>query len=1094
MAEIHFHASNDQQALIEALAEVVRQPMQNALQPEHILVQHQGMMRWISLQLAKKNNIEANTRYLFPNELLDLAFSQVNADYDASKMMEADHLAWLLFEKLQMRKDDPAFQKLESYLNEKNSLLMWQLAGQTAYLFNQYLCFRPELILQWEKPSLEGKGEMFHWQQALWNSIPHSVRTRHKPYLWQSIVRQVEQLSPLNHALPERLSIFGISSLTPLHVEVLKTLERFVEIHFFFLISSPHFTRFQKPVKEREGMENERHLFAKLCQYGCDFIQLLQERKILKNLEGNAGLGKKLFVEPTEYALLAELKNDMFKPGVQLENNERKWTISNEDRSLQIHACHSRMREVEVLHDRLLGLLDQDPDLTPDDILVMSPQIGEYVPFIHAVFSSAVNGQRSDEASFPYSIADQGLEQSSQVISYLLQLLRLPASRFTVNEVLDLLESEAIRARFKLVLSDIALLRHWLNQVNVRWGINASFRNQLETPATYENTWQFGIDRILLGYAMPGDGETLFAGILPFADIEGESASMFARFLEFFSKLQMLVGDDEGALSQKRTLPQWAEFLQNLLEDFFTDGEPWEEEWRFLEKFTENLRKTTELCEVSIKVGVEILTNQLETELERDLNSKGFLGYGTTFCSLQPMRSIPFKVIALLGMNDKAFPRANSPLSFDLMADNRLLGDHRMKEEDGYLFLETLLCCQKVFYISYLGFAVRDNAVLPPSSLVRELIHYLKQDYGLSENRFLTNHSLQAFAPRNFQAGQDLFSYSQLNWKAASQLVPGNTGTDWRKKRIDFDIQLPEIETSCMETNLEELLSFFNAPAQYLLKRRLGCDLEGKEEFSEECEPFAMDPLRKYAVQSQQLETLLSNRNTNDLRSIIHAQGELPLSHAGERSWQKMEEETWQLVRPLHEFLRAEPLEPFVYDFQLLGIHLKGTIENIYPEGLIRFRPARIKIKDRLRIWLEQLILQHCSAQCSNAVLMGKNADKNKLPEIFTSLKIDAPKRYLEDLLKCYKEGRQRPYAFFPESAREYMKAWIQGNREMARENARKKWYGQDPFPGEMASNLYFKRCFSHLDLIAETDFECNTVKILHPVFSHQKEGSHPID
>ena len=326
------------------------------------------------------------------------------------------------------------------------------------------------------------------------------------------------------------------------------------------MIPSPLFVQFQKSLNEREEIEKEGQFFTELSQYGLDSIQLLQERKLLIRQEGSARLDNMLFVEATEHSLLARLQNDMIKLGMQGENNGRKWTIPKEDHSLQIHACHSRMREVEVLHNQLLRLLDQNPDLTPDDILVMTPQIDEYVPFIDAVFSASVKGEQFDEALFPYAIADQSFGHSSQVITYLLRLLCLSDCRFTVNEVLDILESEAIQARFQLVPSDIALLRHWMKKVNVRWGIDSSFRNQLETPATQENTWQFGIDRILLGFAMPGDGETLFAGILPFDDIEGESALMFGRFLDFFSNLQTLMDGDEGALSQKRNFAPMGRF------------------------------------------------------------------------------------------------------------------------------------------------------------------------------------------------------------------------------------------------------------------------------------------------------------------------------------------------------------------------------------------------------------------------------------------------------------------------------------------------------------------------------------------------------
>ena len=1079
MSGFYLYSGNRQEQLLEALARVVRQPLRHPLQSEYVVVQHHGMQRWVSMRLAEKNGIEANTRFLFSNGLLNLAFEQSIPHYQPSETLEPDHLAWMLLEILQNQKNDPQWEPLSHYLQESNPLKVWQLAKRIAYLFDQYSMFRPEMMLQWDAGASDG------WQAALWRAMPVALRRRYKPFLRKAFLEQVASSFQKETDFPERISVFGISSLPPLHVEVLEALSHFTNIHFFYLTPTEIV---QEPRKqEMPGFDQENALLASLGQYGRDFLLLMRARGILKEQEQGKSSREALFLLPEGNSLLEQIQQDIFKHSSPVEMTGVKGEMAPEDASIRIHACHGPMREVEVLHDQLLRMMDQDPQLKPSDILVMTPEIDEYVPLIQSVFSSEVKGR-----TFPFSIADRGSRQESRVVQYLFRLLNMGTSRFTVTEVLDLLESEAIRARFGLNQADMELLRNWIGGVNIRWGVDEDFRVLRETPRTRENTWHFGIDRLLTGYAMPGKDEILFEDILPFDDIEGSDALVLGRFLEFFENLTSLIGKGEFSLKEERTLKEWARYLRQLITVFFEKENEWEEELNVLWQCGEELAKLQETAQLTIKIEVEVFASYLEEKLDQALKKTGFLGDGTTFCSMLPMRSIPFKVIALLGMNDSAFPRIMTPLSIDLMSRKKQLGDRLLKEEDRQLFLETLLCCRKVLYISYIAHEIRDNTALPPSSVVNELIQYIEQNYHLKKERLVVHHKLQAFHPDYFRKNDLLFSYSEDNWKAAKALK--GQGSRVVPK---FEIQLsepdlasaPESEKPLLEVDLEKLLSFFGNPARFLLTQRLAVRLGEAEELPEDEEPFSLDPLSKYLLQSEQLEYILNDRKTGQLRKIVKARGDLPLGNAGDYAWEAINKESYQFAKPLRDYLEASPLDPFEYDFRLAGVRLRGIIRDIRSNGLVRYRPARIKVKDRLQIWLEQLLLNLHSpaAYPRKATLIGKGP-RNQVIERYTSLHIETPQPYLAELLGFYKKGLQEPLAFFPESANEYMKEWVKGNRDKAREKARGQWNSGEYGQGEKEKNPYFKRCFEHLDLIEEMDFEENTVRILDPVFAHQKE------
>ena len=187
------------------------------------------------------------------------------------------------------------------------------------------------------------------------------------------------------------------------------------------------------------------------------------------------------------------------------------------------------MREIEVLHDRLLDMFEKDSGLRPQDIVVMTPDIETYAPFIQAVFDTPFDASKK----IPFSISDRSIRRESEIITTFLAILDLLGSRFTASQVFSILESKAVHQKFDILEANLSLIRKWVTDTRIRWGIDREDRSRLGLPASAENTWKAGLERLILGYALPGQDENMFDGILPYDHIEGSNASVLGRFLHF---------------------------------------------------------------------------------------------------------------------------------------------------------------------------------------------------------------------------------------------------------------------------------------------------------------------------------------------------------------------------------------------------------------------------------------------------------------------------------------------------------------------------------------------------------------------------------
>ncbi len=1087
MSHLRLYTSNRLENLAEALSECVRRPLRSPLKPETILVQSQGMARWLKLELARQNGICANFIFPFPKLFCSQMLAANSSKPDGKPTLDREVMRWSILQVLPEMLAQPEFSALSIYLSDPADVRKrFQLAEQIANLFDQYLVFRPDLILAWDEGRLFFKNAQKNphevWQAALWRRLQPDKPEPHLAGLWQEIAANFSRPGFHPTDVPERISVFGISALPPIYLQLLSALGASADVNLFLLhpskeywgsiVSARESEKILKAVKKGEAAGHELHLetgnrlLASTGQLGRDFLNLVLETGDWEDCG--------LFHEPEKENLLQNIQADLFHLRDRGRQEGDRIAIATDDSSLRVHSCHSPLREVEVLHDHLLDWFERNPKLTPRDVLVMTPDIETYAPFIQAIFDAP----EEESKRIPFSLTDRDVRNSSQIIAAFLNLLSLPATRLEATHLLRLLEIAPVREKFNLMEADLDLIRGWIRKTNIRWGKDAKYREHLGLPNFSENTWQQGLDRLFLGYAMSGGGEKMFRKILPFDDVEGGRVEVLGHFAEFLKRIFDLV----DTLEIRRKVGEWETVLLKALDEFIQPDESQISDVLRLRSTLKEISRQADDARCEAAVDLTVILESLSQSLGEDRFGSGFITGGVTFCALKPMRSIPFKIICLVGMNDGAFPRSDAHLSFDLMAQQPRLGDRSLRADDRYLFLESLLSARKRLHISYVGQDIRDNSEAPPSVLVSELLDYIGQACELPgknilKDQVVVRHRLQAFSPMYFKREDArLFSYSAENCRAS------HCGQQPRIAPVPFVNQLlcePEPEWRTVEA--ATLAEFFCNPSKALLTRRLGLRFEEADKALEEVEPFILDGLSGYLISQELVELILDGKGLNDSEKLMKAAGRLPLAEAGTIKFRELQAGAQAFLEQLKPYLGDGFLEPIPIDLNVGEFRVRGEARQLTADGLLHYRCSGIKAKDRLRLWIQHLLLSATlpGDKYKRAVLVGRDEALE-----FPAEK-DAPAK-LTELLELYWKGLRQPLKFFPQTSFAYAEA-LRKQAKDPMSAARSSWEGVSyrNIKGE-GEDDYYDLCFRNTEPLDE-EFQQTALKIFNPLLSEPK-------
>ncbi len=1059
---LHLLQSNKMERLAERLMLCLQQSNLdggNIFAEDIILVQSPGMAQWLKIQIAEKLGIAANLDFPLPSSFIWQLYRQHIPELPEQSAFTKPNMAWKLMTILPELLQQTEFQAIRDYLSDDDGLKLYQLCQKIADVYDQYLVYRPEWILAWEQgeDTLSDVDTSEHpWQPLLWRALSEYSQSLgesdyHRANLHQALLAELGK-QPAIPRSEKPLFIFGISAMPQQQLEVLAALAQQREVLIFWFNPSQHYwgdvvdskthakAKLQALDANKDGDASEYQdvgnpLLSSWGKLGRDYQDMLLQLDVQQDDD---------FITPSPTTLMqhiqAEVLNLQYRGAHEplsadelLSNGQQypKIPLSFDDRSLQVHACHSKVRELEVLHDQLLSMFARNPDWHPGDVIVMMPDVAAYAPFIEGVFGGVEPG-----LYIPYAISDRNVSEESPLLNSFIELMLLHKSRLTLSDVLAFIEVPAVQARFDISPQEFELLQHWLADAGVRWGWDQDDKSRWQLPPEPQNTWLFGLQRLLTGYAM--DAEHLYQGncgqtIAPYGDIEGQQAIALGKFYLFSKVLFEAMAFCQQAASITDKVSAALEFIDLL---YLPD----EQEQNVLLE----LRQAIELMlshqqQFTLAVEQDVFVSELKQNLQDKGVGQRFLGGYVNFCTLMPMRSIPFKVMCILGMNDADYPRQVLPMGFDLMSKGKARrGDRSRRLDDRYLFLEALLSARELLYLSYQGFSQKDNSPRSPSILLSELLEYCQQCFCIDGQHslpaakteqallehLLTQHALQPFAANYFSPDTQHPSY-QKHWLAVAKRQYEEV-----EERVFLEgslYQVPEVDQQVPEVALDELIDFFSNPAKAFFIQRWQSRFASFNSSYQDDEPFAFDALDRYKLN----ERFISSDESSAWPVRLRAEGKLPIGNSGPILLDKIARQSAEFRAKLAELgfdIASGSEAKHEVSLHIDGLNIVGWIDALYGkngkngqygQNLILWRAGKVRAKDKLALYLNWLCL--CVQPPSNGLQQAYFVGTDK-PFSLPLIPADEAAQNLQYFVKYWRMGQKQAVHFYPETAWRWLK------------------------------------------------------------------------
>ncbi len=1093
---LNVYRSNRGERLVEVLAGILEDPIGPPTEPEWIAVPSTAMRDRLGMEMARRLGVWCGAEMPFPKKLIENILRAVlGDDLPNLRQFDEDGLTWSIMALLPGFLDRGEFSSLATYLErDGEGLKRFQLATKIAHAFDEYTVYRPEMVLEWEEK------EPSHWQSVLWKALVEQLGSVHIARGARLFFDAIRSGRLSETKLPRRISLMGVSHLPPLFMQILAAAGEITEVNLF--VESPS-REYWAHIRSGRGFsgdlagedgepdlhQDQGHpLLATLGRMGRDFQRVLETTSYHES-------SVDLYEDPrvgSEQSLLRTLQSDILhlgnrRPGADTPE-ETPLEIGPEDRSVQVHSCHSPMREVQVLRDQLLELFDnEDLDLCPEDVLVLLPDVAAYAPFIDAVFRDAPG----KSSGIPYVIAGLDTHAESAIVDAFLALIKLVQHRVSLHEVFDLVRVAPVRERFGLGEADVEIARKWMKDSGVRWGIDGSHRASHGQPELEENTWRFGLKRLFLGYAMPGEDKTLFGETLPFDEMEGGQVDILGRFTAFTERLFEWIKRLDG----QHSAAWWSASLMKLLEEMVASSRAGAHQHQLIREALEELAKNAERAAFDEEIGLEVVRSFLNARLDSGrFATRRMLG-GVVFSSLLTMRDLPVKVVGLMGMNEQDFPRSRQPPGFDIMTKKPRVGDRSVRHDDRYRFLEALLAARERLLITYVGQNIQDGSEIPPSVVVSELMEAIGQGFYVGDTgddavieHLVVRHPLHPFSPAYFETGRDprLFSFSTEHCDGA-RAIAGERALS--EPFLTEPLPLPE-ETEHV-IDIEDLVRFFKSPCSYLLARRLGIYFDNDSEDISDREPIALSPLEEHVTGSDLLGRVLDGDDPDELYRVFKAMGVLPLGTSGRVRYEEMEGEIESLNRTVREETTDEAGTLVGLDLNLkvdgLSLRLVGQLSHVWPGAMVRIRYGTVKPKDLLDLWTRHLALNALDdGHPKRSVFIGRENRSTGVKAVFSPMETD-PRKPLEDLLRLYLLGQTLPLRFFARVSFKYLETLRKdSDRTGALTAARKDWQEVCKNPDPAVTRFFgMDKLIDRDGTDAENGFEATARRVFEPLMDN---------
>jgi exodeoxyribonuclease V gamma subunit len=1066
---LHISFSNDTDLLLELLLkEAGATDDVDPFRPTDILVPSGAMRRRIESAMADRFGICANLRFSF---LAQWMWGQIArmVNVQEESPFAPEIMCWRIYAALQDSEFTNAHPRLAAWIDRADDVMRFDLATRTAAVFDRYMTYRSDWLQGWLDgklvPLKDASQELMEdqrWQMALWQRIARelAIRRQHPSVAFLERLAVLDLADMANADIPPVLHVFVLPDIPPLYLDILRRLALRIDVrmyvhnpcqeYWFDIVEARRLSWLAVRQRDAHHEVGNRLLAAWGRQSQAQIEQLLDDSATCPMAEVGAfaGPGSDTLLHALQTAVL-ELRD--LTPGSTARDVN--------DRSIEVHVCHTFSRELEVLHDQLLDILSgpQPPKLS--EILVVTPSLETAAPFIDAVFGSATGARR-----IPYSISGRPVADANPVAAVLQDLLALASSRFHASAVFALLQNPLVGQRFGLDANDLDTVQAWLANTGIHWGLDSAHCASFDVPGSDLHTWSGGLRRLFLGYALPADARQPFQSQVPQDSPEGDASVVLGCFHHFVASLERLHVD----LAQARTPNAWCPLLLGLADSFVAQEEDVIEDANAVRHGIAALCAQMDAGGLRRPTPVNVVRAALQQVLEAAAPPAAPSG-AVTFASLSSLRNLPYRIVCIVGMNDGAFPTSAPPVEFDLMRADRRKGDRQRRDEERNVFLDLLLAASDRVLISYTGKSVRDNSPLPPSVLVADLLDYLgaatAQDAASpasvqeARDAMTVQHPLQPFSPSCFTGGASarIFSFNHEYCEALQLRQRHVADSDTRRaagarhalatsdpNQADdqadddgpeenelpatafFREPLPPLEEAWRSVSLEQLRNFFRNPARYLLQQRLHVAMPDELIELRDDEPLLPEWTAHGALAARLLPQMLAGANSDDIAALARSGLEYPPGAIGELLLGGELHSLSNFAVRLREHVAAPLMPPLIatLPFAIEGEQwtLEGALSDLRPQGLVRYRYDDTRVGDYLGAWLAHLFLN--AAVQAGTPYAGATASRVLARDgEFLLRPVEQAQKILQELVQLYRHGLAKPLHFFPKSAWAYIEA-----------------------------------------------------------------------
>ncbi|MFZ5847672.1 MAG: exodeoxyribonuclease V subunit gamma [Actinomycetota bacterium] len=1123
---LRIHRAERTDLLADGLGALLATPLEDPFAEELVVVPARGVERWLTQRLSHRlgvgprggDGVCAGVRFISPHSLVAMLLGKERDD-----AWDPDRLVWPLLEVIDEAMGEPWCATLSAHLGfgvdgdegELRRSRRYSVARRLAGLFASYAVQRPSLVTDWrEGRDTDGAGHELD-EDLMW-----------QPELWRRLVRRVGETPPdVRHAetlerlrsggdgldLPPRLSLFGHTRLPVTEVELLRALGELRDVHLWLpQVSGALWDELapvvaQGPVARDEDSSIEHVRHPLLGSLGRDARELqrtlaaggpsvVEPASLVEPVETPLVEPVETpLVEPVETTLLGWLQHDLRANAEPDADTLVSRVLRDDDRSVQVHACHGSARQIDVLREVLVGLLEDDPTLEPRDILVMVPDIEAYAPLVHAGFGLADvtdTGEGHPAHRLRVRLADRAPTSINPLLTLAATLVELAGGRVTATEVLDLAAAEPVRRRFGFTDDDLAQLTLWVDQAGIRWGLDAHHRTTYGLTLG-DNTWWAGLGRILLGVAMAEDEQRLVDGALPVDDVSSGDIDLAGRFSEYVDRLHAFVTETSAA----STVDDWTTALAAAVGRLaaVAPADAWQQAQfdRELARIGDSARGESSLLLADVR---NLLSHRLGGRPTRSNFRTGTL----TVCTMVPMRSVPHRVVCLVGLDDGVFPRTSSADGDDVLARDPMTGERDPRSEDRQLFLDAILAARETLVITYTGANEHTGAARPPAVPLGELLDALDRTAvvapagstsegsttgvstgstsggsisgGPVAERVVVRHPLQPFDARNLVpgelAGSAPFSFDRAALAAA---------TAARSPRIPVTtlVAEPLPARPAEDLTLEELQAFITHPVRAFLRSRLDVSSPLEPEETRDDIPITLEGLAKWEIGDRLLTAVLRGADPRTSVRAERMRGLLPPGELGERTLREVEEQVRPLVVQANGLRQGAPRTIDV-DIDLgNGRRLTGTVSSVFGNRLVTVTYSRLAAKHRLRSWVDLLALSvghPDESWTAHALGRGRAGTTRALAGPLDH----RAEGWLHDLVDLYDRGMREPLPLPPKTACAYAESLLarrKGAHADPEWKARREWetdrFSATGIPGEDADAAHV-RAFGQ-----DAPFEC---------------------